>query len=103
MGNEYLKNCCKVFCNIFNHSPVYRIGGDEFAIILQDEQYENRTELFEKLKTAKNHKPNDPKKNISFAAGMADYSRQIDENVKDVLKRADTFMYINKNKTKHIR
>ncbi len=103
MGNEYLKNCCKVFCNIFNHSPVYRIGGDEFAIILQDEQYENRAELFEKLKTAKNHKPNDPKKNISFAAGMADYSRQIDENVKDVLKRADTFMYINKNKTKHIR
>ena len=100
MGDEYLKNCSKVFCNIFNHSPVYRIGGDEFAIILLDAQYEKRAKLFEKLKAAVNRKPNTPKESISYATGMADFNRQIDESAKDVLKRADTFMYINKSEVK---
>ena len=40
MGDEYLKNCSKVFCNVFSHSPVFRIGGDEFVIILFGEQYD---------------------------------------------------------------
>ena len=100
MGDEYLKNCSKVFCDIFKHSPVYRIGGDEFVIILFGEQYEKRAELFEKLKSSVNRKLDAPKESISFAAGMADYSSKIDECVKDVLKRADTFMYINKGKLK---
>lgn len=101
MGDEYLKNCSKVFCNVFSHSPVFRIGGDEFVIILFGEQYEKRAELFEKLKSSVNRKPDAPKESISFAAGMADYSSKIDECVKDVLKRADTFMYINKGKFKN--
>jgi diguanylate cyclase (GGDEF)-like protein len=100
MGDEYIKNCSKVFCDIFKRSPVYRIGGDEFAIILFNEQYEKRSELFEKLRAAVNRKPDAPKESISFAAGMADFSKQIDECVKDVLKRADTFMYIDKGKLK---
>lgn len=100
MGDKYLKNCSKVFCNIFKHSPVYRIGGDEFAIILLGEQYDLRSSLFEKLRASVNRKPDAPKESISFAAGMADFSQQIDECVKDVLKRADTFMYIDKGKLK---
>lgn len=100
MGDEYLKNCSKVFCNVFSHSPVFRIGGDEFVIILFGEQYEKRAELFETLRSSVNRKPDTPKESISFAAGMADYSSKIDECVKDVLKRADTFMYIDKGKIK---
>lgn len=30
---------------MFKNSPVYRIGGDEFAVILQGADYENREEL----------------------------------------------------------
>ena len=37
---------------------------------------------------------------VSFAAGIAEYNPQTDESVADVLKRADSFMYINK---KHIK
>ena len=76
-----------------------RIGGDEFVIILFGEQYEKRAELFEKLKSSISLKRS-PRERISFAAGMAEYSAQIDESVKDVLKRADTFMYIDKGKFK---
>ncbi|MBO7059549.1 MAG: diguanylate cyclase [Fibrobacter sp.] len=46
--------------------------------------------------------PNDPVQadRVSFAAGIAEYNPQTDESVADVLKRADSFMYINK---KHIK
>ena len=100
MGDEYLKNCCKVFCNIFKHSPVYRIGGDEFAIVLTDTEYEKRSMLFDRLKRSVNRDLENPKESISFAAGMAEFNSQIDESAKDVLKRADTFMYINKGEVK---
>jgi diguanylate cyclase (GGDEF)-like protein len=100
MGDQYLKNCCKVFCNTFKHSPVYRMGGDEFAIVLTDMEYDRRSELFEKLKRSVNRKMDNPQESISFAAGMAEYNSRIDECAKDVLKRADTFMYINKTEVK---
>lgn len=31
-GDNYIKGCCKVICQIYKHSPVFRIGGDEFKI-----------------------------------------------------------------------
>ena len=34
-GDQYLRNACKIICDIFKHSPVFRIGGDEFAVIAQ--------------------------------------------------------------------
>ncbi len=40
-GDEYIINCCKTICNIFKHSPVFRIGGDEFVAILNSDDYDN--------------------------------------------------------------
>ena len=40
-GDQYIINCCKAICDIFKHSPVYRIGGDEFVAILQSDDYDN--------------------------------------------------------------
>ncbi len=95
-GDAYLKNCCRVFCNVFLHSPVYRIGGDEFAIVLQNSDFDDRAELFELLKMSVIVKPNNPHQSISFAAGMSDYDRQTDKSSREVLKRADELMYTNK-------
>ena len=36
-------------CNIYKHSPVYRLEGDEFASILRGHDYEHRLELMEEL------------------------------------------------------
>ncbi len=33
-GDEYIRAACSVICGIFKHSPVFRIGGDEFSVIL---------------------------------------------------------------------
>ena len=40
-GNAYLINSCKLICQIFAHSPVFRIGGDEFLVVLTGKDLEN--------------------------------------------------------------
>lgn len=102
-GDAYIKANCNVFCDIFKHSPVYRIGGDEFAIILQGSDYHDRDNLIDKLYMKIEFSTHIDANQISFAAGMAEYNPQIDESVKDVLKRADTFMYISKKQMKGAR
>lgn len=38
-GDVCIKKACARICNIFSHSPVFRIGGDEFVAILSGEDY----------------------------------------------------------------
>ena len=40
-----LQDASKVICNIFKRSPVFRVGGDEFAAIVQGNDYANLEEL----------------------------------------------------------
>ena len=40
-GNYSIIILCKLVCNIFTHSPVFRIGGDEFIVILRNSDYKN--------------------------------------------------------------
>ena len=45
VGDEMIISACRLICKVFDHSPVYRIGGDEFAAILEGSDYEDREEL----------------------------------------------------------
>ncbi len=40
-GDKYIQDACKLICDIFKHSPVFRIGGDEFAVVVEKGDYEN--------------------------------------------------------------
>ena len=40
-GDIYLKSATRLICQVFQHSPVFRIGGDEFTVILRNEDYCN--------------------------------------------------------------
>lgn len=102
-GDTYLINACRLICHTFAHSPVFRIGGDEFLSILQGPDYENRENLIESA----NRRMEELKiadvpevEKISIASGIAEYNPKIDEDVQSVLKRADTIMYENKAKMK---
>lgn len=44
-GDEYIQAACRMVCDIFQHSPVYRVGGDEFTVILTGRDYAIRKEL----------------------------------------------------------
>ncbi|MCR5268180.1 MAG: diguanylate cyclase, partial [Lachnospiraceae bacterium] len=44
-GDVYIRESAKLLCDVFDHSPVFRIGGDEFVAFLKGADYENREEL----------------------------------------------------------
>ena len=44
-GDAYLKNCCKLICQVYAHSPVFRIGGDEFVAFLKGQELSNALQL----------------------------------------------------------
>ena len=98
-GDIYIKGCCHLICETFKHSPVFRIGGDEFVAILRGEDYENRYANFEKLRKdfvmAYNNDEADPWMRYSAASGMAEYASD-DNTVELVFKRADKAMYEDK-------
>ena len=98
-GDLYLKTACATICQVFAHSPVFRIGGDEFAAILQHREYENREELltlFDQRCADLRAFSTDPWEKISVARGMAEYDPQQDKTVADVVRRADRLMYEDK-------
>ena len=94
-GDDYIKASCKLICDIFTHSPVFRVGGDEFVVFLRSSDFENRTSLIEELH---NHVIENQKKKEGpvIASGMAVYNPQHDRFFTDVFERADTMMYENK-------
>ena len=48
-GDNFLKAGCRAICDIFDHSPVFRVGGDEFAVIARGRDYERLDELIEEM------------------------------------------------------
>ena len=105
MGDIFIKGCCHIICEVFKHSPVYRIGGDEFVVILSGEDYENRFERIGELKgkyeQALSDKIVKPWEKYSASVGMAELSSD-DLTVDFVFKRADKAMYEEKKKYKEI-
>lgn len=102
-GDIYIKGCCRMICEAFKHSPVYRIGGDEFLVLLMGSDYDNRRSIFEKLKAdfAESHLRTDvpPWNRFSAAVGMAEKASD-DMTIDFVFKRADKAMYENKSEYK---
>ena len=101
-GDSYLINCCKVLCDTFKHSSVYRIGGDEFVILAQGQDYDNRIELYNNLlKQFKGCYEQTEKplyERYSMSLGMAENTA--DDTIEIMFKRADSIMYKNKVKFK---
>ncbi|MBO4320420.1 MAG: GGDEF domain-containing protein [Treponema sp.] len=104
-GDSYIINCCKLICDIFKHSPVFRIGGDEFVAILQSDDYDNIEFIKRRVSsTCFDEMTKDaplPEKK-SFAAGFAVFDPKHDSSFATVMKRADTEMYKNKNMLKNL-
>lgn len=95
-GDQYLQDACQIICGIFKRSPVFRMGGDEFAVIAQGSDYEHMEELLGKLDA---HNAEALRTGgIVIACGMAKF--EDDPCVAAVLERADRNMYENKNRLK---
>lgn len=91
---------------VFAHSPVFRIGGDEFTVILQDEDFLNRDELFEQFKKTRREiskAAQNAWEEVHTTMGLAVYDPDFDTSVNDVSRRADQLMYENKRIRKEAR
>jgi diguanylate cyclase (GGDEF)-like protein len=98
-GDVYLKTASRLICHVFQHSPVFRIGGDEFSVILQNADFENREVLVEQFKAGMAEISASAKhewEEAHIAMGIAVYDSQRDRSVNDVIRRADQSMYENK-------
>lgn len=105
-GDIYLRTACTIICDTYVHSPVFRIGGDEFVVILQQDSYATREPLERKFANAvneANERAQHPWDHVSIASGMALFEPDRDPNVESVLRRADERMYQNKKRFKESR
>ena len=103
-GNAYLINCCQLICETFSHSPVFRIGGDEFVVILTGHDLRNRGDLILQMNEKMNGSTIAEKawERLSIACGysLRDFG---DTNISMVQKRADKEMYRIKKEMKESR
>jgi len=98
-GDQLIIDGCKIICNTFKHSPVFRVGGDEFIAFLRGEDFEKRKTLLHDFQKRMN-KEYFISGAVSIASGIADFIPNKDISLADVFKRADENMYKIKAKMK---
>ena len=96
-GNISIRRLCMLVCEIFEHSPVFRIGGDEFIVVLKNRDYRNVDNLIEDFNKHLEGLAEDdtlqPWEQISAAIGYSKFNKTVDKTVEDVFKKADKAMY----------
>ena len=106
-GNLYLQHAADLIRKVFGEEHVYRIGGDEFAVILEGKAQEGAEERIRAFKEeAAGLQADDslqPWEKVSAAAGIAKYEKGRDASTEEVLRRADEAMYRDKIAMKAVR
>ncbi len=93
-GDEYIQKASRMICMYFPHSPVYRTGGDEFVVFLQNHDYDERQEILDMFrKEAEAHIASG---DVVVSVGCSDFQRGKDDTMRSVFERADALMYEHK-------
>ena len=97
-GDQLLRDACSIICRFFKRSSVFRIGGDEFAVVAEGEEF---VKIDEKIAGLNEHN----RKAVSeggtvIACGMSKFNN--DDCVAAVFDRADENMYENKTALKSV-
>ena len=96
-GDELLKNASNLICRYFSHSPVFRTGGDEFVVVMESADFDNRDKIIEDFRNYMMLHRDDSADECtpSVASGMACFPED-SEDISEVFRLADERMYENK-------
>lgn len=100
-GDQIITDTATYISAVFGDDRVFRIGGDEFIAVLSNTTQEDLDEKFARLKEAIEDFNKNKKRyvmTLSFSWGGAIYEPGRDADFKNVFKRADDAMYLNKDK-----
>ena len=98
-GDELIRSASSLLCDTFVHSPVFRIGGDEFVVYLDGDDYAAREELISRIRV-KVFENLVKKDGPVIALGVGTYEPGVDMRISDVFERADCMMYEDKRELK---
>ncbi len=98
VGDQYIIDACRVICDSFKHSPVFRIGGDEFAVFLENTDFWVRERIMQQFDSRMEE--NAANGGVVVAGGIADFIKGKDTSCMDVFERADQQMYLRKRELK---
>lgn len=95
-GDEIIKGATDCMKEVFQeYGKVYRIGGDEFAVLL-NRHIDDFDELLERFETTVSHWNGSLMKSLSISYGVVFSKEQKWQSIEDVCKEADNRMYTQK-------
>lgn len=97
-GDQYIRSACDMLCVYFKHSPVFRVGGDEFVVLLQGRDYEARKEILRAINAQIEENVKAGK--VVASLGLAEFDPKADKSFHQVFARADELMYARKTQLK---
>lgn len=100
LGDEYIRSAGRLVCSLFEHSPVYRTGGDEFVAVLTGRDYEDREAIMRALHDRS--VVNIGKGKVVVSGGLAEYAPGQTPNCHAVFEAADARMYEEKKLLKSL-
>ena len=93
--DEYICAASRLICNVFTHSPVFRVKDEEFVVFLGSSDFLYRESLLSRLR-------DQVKDNLIkgsgpvIVSGMSAYEPSTDEKVSEVYERAQSSMFEDK-------
>ncbi|MGN1136355.1 MAG: diguanylate cyclase [Oscillospiraceae bacterium] len=103
MGDVLIKNAAEIISAAFGSEFSYRIGGDEFAAIIEGKDEAEINGLLEKLEnemSSFNFGKNEDYRQVHIAVGFSIYRSGEDKEFANVFRRADSAMYEDKKRKK---
>ena len=98
-GDKLIKDASKMLCEHFTHGAVFRIGGDEFVVILQEKGFDTMEETMAVFNSKVEENIKTKEVVISIGYSVLEES---DDRLRDVFERADHMMYERKKQLKEM-
>lgn len=99
-GDNYIKNACMLIGRQLSHSPVFRIGGDEFVVLLENADFADREKLLADFDAQ--IEENLRSGSVVVSTGMDVFAPEQNGSLSDVFERADQKMYARKRYLKSL-